>query len=1392
MHGLRENSLLCLLLLSASHLAGTMAAAMAQGTPAPGDPIPQYVHEQWTIEDGLPVNALTRLIQTRDGYLWLTTYDGLVRFDGVRFTVFNTGNTPGLPSNRLLNLLEARDGSLWMGTQYDQVVRFKDGVFTSYLLNQGTRNNIITTLYEAPDRTIWIRTTQGLSLIRAGNPTPVPVLDAAANAVLLARNGTLWIGTDEGLKHYENGALTAFSPADDLDSNPVTALYEDEAGILWIGTDRGLYAYADGTMHPLTVDGTAWQHPVSALFAGPEDAFWISTETTLLRYHAGRLTGTEIPAPQVRAVKVGPEGHTWVAAANHLYRDGRSVFETSTRINDLLFDYEGNLWIVTNGEGLYRLKPAVFTVYSAPEGLVDTNVYLTYEDRTGALWFGTLSQGLSRLQDGVFTTYTHSNGLPANQVSSLYEDRSGTLWMGYSGGVCRFEGSGCVPFGQEQGAAQVRAIAQDRTGALWFGAVNGLFRYHADDPEPWRHFTTEDGLAPNAIRVLYETRDGALWLGTNGGGLTRYQDDRFTVFDTGNGLSSNYIRSIYQDTDGRLWIGTEDRGLNRLDLSANAPEALHRGDFSGTHVTVYRPRDGLYDDVIHQILEDAAGRLWMSSNRGIFWVNRADLNAFARGERAQVRSTSYTERDGLRSREANGGMQPAGIRARDGRLWFATQDGVGVVDPATIRQSQAAPPVVIEHLAVDDRALPAAEEGHLAAGQRNFEIVYTALSFRDPKNMRFRYRLEPFDPHWIEAGSRRTAYYTNVPPGDYVFRVVASNNDGVWNEHGATLALTIAPYFYEQLWFYLLCVLGLIGLGVAGYSWRIRTLKAREQALAALVTERTTELQEKTRKTEEQAQQLLELDHLKSRFFANVSHEFRTPLTLTIGPLEDLRAGVHGSLTEDADEQVNLALRSARRLLRLVNQLLDAAKLESGQMKLHVRTLDLVAFLRNLVLAFAPLAERKAITLQVALPAGPLPAAFDPDAMEKVFTNLLSNAFKFTPEGGSIRLALQHEDAADAGGWLRVIVKDSGPGIPADALPHIFERFYQADESQRRFQPGTGIGLALAKELITLHDGRIEVESEEGFGTSFTVIWPLGRTPEAEGVDLRSIPRTLAPDDGDAAFGAADEGRPSAPASGLEEADIRTVLVVDDNADVRSYVRRHLEPRYRVVEAVDGADGLDKARKVLPDLILSDVMMPVMDGYALCHALRRDPELDYIPVILLTAKATTEDKIEGLTEGADDYLTKPFNMQELEARLENLIALRQRLRDRFSPPAALHVRDMAVVASDAAFLEQVRAVIEAYLGDEEFSVETLASEVGLSRQHLHHRLRDLLKASPTDVIRSMRLERAAQWLAGQAGTVSEVAYGVGFKSVSHFSQCFRDQYSQSPSAYKAERAAGRR
>ena len=1365
------------LLASGAHAQGVSATSPASDSSAHS-----WVHESWTVKDGLPVNSINALLQDRTGYIWAATFDGLVRFDGVRFTVFNSANTEELPSNRIIQLKEGRDGSLWLITEQGHVVRFRDGRFTNIAFETGKPSPSIAVLFVDSLGTVWVGTPDGLwtvqrdRLIRIGRGT----LDARVTAITQRRDGSVWLGTDGAGIFRVSGDRQVTRVVTDpaVDADFIIRLVEDAFGALWIGGNHGLWVLRDRVVQvkapqPLSLVSIVVQ--VSAT-----RALYAQASSGVYRIESDLATPVT-PGFSNNGLRLWADaGAMWSVAGQDVFRDGQRVFTLPERriVTAALFDREGSLWLGTDASGLHRFKQALFTTYSVAEGVAYPNVYATYVDRSGTIWLGTWGKGVSRLDPvaGRASALGSSTSTYPMAVNSFYQDATGAMWIAigaFGGGVllctppsmtCRTEGP------HELRDRAVFALYGDADGRMWAGASSLLFRY---DGKSWTSFPPSSGGPEATVRAFASTRDGSLWMGTNGGGLTRYRQGTFTRVTRADGLPSDVIRSLYQDADGWLWVGTEGRGLARLDPRAwsaapgGAPNAARRIVRIGT-------KDGLFDEVIHQILEDDAGRLWMNTNRGIFWVPRAELNAFAEGRVARIHSTAYSERDGLRNREGNGGVQPAGTKGPDGRLWFPTQDGVVVVDPAKVRRERLAPPLVVEQIVAGGEALrPERDSIALRPNERDVQIEYTALTFLEPTNVRFRYRLDPYDAGWVDVGNRRTAFYTKVPPGRYTFVVEASDAAGGWHEPGTRLAVRVLPQVWETAVFRWVSIAALGTFLLFAVRWREARLRARALRLERVVDERTAALRDREHELADRNARLQSLDHAKTRFFANVSHELRTPLTLTIGPLEDLRARAGGD--QQVERWLDIALRNARRLLRLVNQILDVAKLEAGAMQLAPRPLDLGSFTRGVVGAFAAVAERKGIRLTVDT-VETLPGGYDADAFEKILTNLLSNAIKFTPSGGTVHVALSRQ-----GESARLVVRDSGPGIPPDQIAHVFERFYQVDESITRAQPGTGIGLSLVKELVELHSGTITVESGSA-GTTFTAIIPAREV--SEGVALpeeADVPSAVSLVTAEQSGGSAE----SALVADDGAADVPTLLVVDDSADLRGYIRDHFAPRFRVLEAADGAEGITLARQHLPDVVLSDVMMPGTDGYELVRALRSSAETDFLSIVLLTAQAEDDRRLEGLERGADEYIVKPFEMRELDVRVRNLIASRRRLRERFSIPA-VEVSAVAVhvVPADQTYVARVREAIQRGLADPDFGVGELADVVSQDRSQLFRRVKQLFGESPSDLIRRMRVEEGKRLLTEGSATVTDVAYAVGFNSLSYFCRCFQDAYGSTPAAYR--------
>ncbi|MDQ3652904.1 MAG: histidine kinase [Acidobacteriota bacterium] len=759
----------------------------------------------WTTENGLPQNSVYSILQTRDGYLWFTTLDGLVRFDGVRFTVFYKGATKGISSNRFSTLFEDREGTLWIGTEDGGVTMHRAGTFSSFTTADGLPHNSVRAIRDDVGGGILILTNDGSVRYQQGRflpPTP-QAGEPKDQFGYRGRSGALWYVDKQGLHKIKDGNTTTYTVRDGLSSLDIYGIQQ--------GSLEGLYG---------------------GLYESRDSCLWVAArDATLSRLKDGVVTVYKAKngLPELKAIWEDRQGVLWLAtdAGVVQFSDGKFAnFSTESNLSSKFCktfyeDREGTLWVGTLDGGINRLSRESLTVYSTPEGLLDSKVYPIYEDRVGNVWIGSNGPGLHKYRDGVFITYTSKDGLLNQLVSALTEDRQGRLWIGGFGGLSwfkdgRFTSATREVFGDRKDFASfvIWVIHEDRRGNLWYGTTHGLFKY---SDKGTTGYTTKDGLASDDVKVILEDREGTLWFGTYGG-LTSLASDGFTSFTERDGLASNRVRSLYEDGDGVLWIGTYDGGLSR---------------FEGKGFTSYTTAEGLFSNGVFQILEDDRNNFWMSSNQGIYRVSRGQLNEFAEGKIRRISAVSYGKEDGLLNVECNGGRQPAGVKMRDGKLWFPTQDGIAVVNPSAIPFNPQPPPVVIESLILDREAIDFNGQVQVAPGKNNLEIHYTGLSFIKPGQVSFKYKLEGLDEDWVDAGTRRTAYYAHLPPGEYAFQVIAANSDGVWNTEGRKLQIVVHPAFWQTWWFLLLEVILVISVVLLIYYRRVSQLKKQHKAQEA-------------------------------------------------------------------------------------------------------------------------------------------------------------------------------------------------------------------------------------------------------------------------------------------------------------------------------------------------------------------------------------------------------------------------------------------------------------------------------------------------------------------------------------------------------------------------------
>jgi ligand-binding sensor domain-containing protein len=757
------------------------------------------IHATWRQSDGLPQDTVISILQSRDGYVWVGTRGGLSRFDGVTFTNFSDRAPGQLRQNEVWALAEGEDRSLWVGTYGGGLSRLEHGRFKTVGAADGLVSDFVRVLAVDTAGALWIGTDHGLSRLRDGqirNYVPKEALVASLHA---DEAGGVWVGTKQGgLHHVVGGDMSRVELPEPRPVAIIDALCRDRRGVLWMGGADGLISWDGKSTRRYTAADGLSDTRVRRLHMDLEGRLWAVTDQGL------------------DLVTSGPAGATF------------STELRGTRMWTLQSDREGGIWLGYRGTGLARVHRGTFTNFGAEEGLASIKTYTVLEDRKGAMWMGT-GVGVSALRRGRFQNYGPESGLPVGPVSSVAEDPHGRLWVGYELlGVFRSRGPvgdhppGRVRFEAVAGPpaiGQIRVLYTDRRGAMWVGTdMDGLVRYEGDRVTT---YTTREGLTSGAIRALVESADGSLWIGTKQGGLNRLKDGRFTCFTTKDGLPHDSVQALYLDREDTLWIGTRGGIVRYRD-----------GRF-----TSYTSRHGLYSSHVYGLVEDNRGDLWMSSGQGMFRVSKRELADFAAGRTSSIRSIAYGREHGMASSVGSVGHDPVAWKSRDGRLWFATEDGLVSVDPAALVASSFSPPVNLEEVVADGEVLDPARALQAPPGHGDLVFRYTAPSFRAPEKVRFRYKLVGFDQDWVAAGSRRVAYYTNLPPGRYSFQVMATNDEGAWSSRLASVQVRLAPHFYQTYWFYSGLVLAVVLGAVGAHRWRVRSLEARERDLSAAVAE---------------------------------------------------------------------------------------------------------------------------------------------------------------------------------------------------------------------------------------------------------------------------------------------------------------------------------------------------------------------------------------------------------------------------------------------------------------------------------------------------------------------------------------------------------------------------
>ena len=1351
----------------------------------------------------------------KNTFSWFCTHDGLVRYDGytLKRYEYKDDNPNSISGNSTTAILEDKNGYLWIGTANKGLNRFdpQTEVFTRYLPS-GLEQTTITHLYQDSFGSIWISTELGLYQLDPSAETFLfyrhdknDLASINSNDIRevledVNQKGNLWVATGNGLDYFNHKtqAFLHYTHDDNITSSlsndRVHDLIYDSNNVLWIGTSSGLNQYSP------TTDNFSHYYPSpktkhlpdnnNAMFALHEDnygQFWIGTF----------YEGLKIFDPQKGAF----------IGYSHQPYNPYSLRANWILPRGIFSDSRGLLWVLTM-EGINQLDLSEGVVKSYQheknnaDSLSSNIIWGIYEDPQQQLWVGTNDNGLNLFDESQkrFIHYRHNpedpTSLSSNRVFSILVDSDQTLWVGTDRGLNRRDKGETVfqhytfnPVkGLEQSTTYIVSLQEDLQGDIWLATSQGLRRFNKKS----RQFTTylhdsndPESLVSNWINWIYIDNSERLWVGTEAG-LDRFnpKTETFTHFKhepkINASLANNTVRVITQTKDKSLWVGTS-QGISHLDLNTLKFEN-------------FQQKDGLIHNLVMGLIEDDNENLWIITGAGLSKFNPKTKSApkIYPGDRMQnigFNSLAFTKR-------------------RNGEIVLGSPHGIVRFFPSDLSNAPQPPEIAITDFLVFNKTTPLVsslpsknaihepntkentyyleqsiihtEEIILSHKESMFSFEFAALSYLRANKNQYAYKMVGLDKDWIYTpATKRFATYMNIPAGEYVFKVKGSNKNGVWNEEGRSIKVIILPPPWLTWWAKTLYAIFIITSLLGFYVYRTKALRRRAIDLEKTVKNRTVELAEEKQKVENLLTQ-------KTEEFANVSHEFRTPLTLVLGPLAQL---LKRHQDPEDQKQLNIIQRNGYRLLRMVDQLLnlETFRVKPTSQKTQINTAQSIKLITE---AFAELASQKNITLNISKLIE-TNFEFTADAFEKIVLNLLSNALKYTKTGGSITIETTRENNE-----LTLQITDTGIGIPNDKLDDIFERFNRVLDNHSEQITGAGIGLALVKSLVESHQGTIDITSEPGQGTCVKVTLPIINEVDETKVKSRSNHEIIEME----IVSLTEQAKPTAVDGNLptlpKDNERPTVLIIEDNQDMRDYIVGSLDDDYRTIIAENGEQGIKLAKQEVPDLIISDIMMPKKDGFETTKELRSNDITNHIPIILLTALGDHENRIKGWQEKADEYLTKPFNTEELKTRIVNLLDIRNILKRRFSetvfvgassenPSTITNELTMAEknrVQQQQLFVSQVNERLESLYSDASTSVADIASSLAMSERQILRKLKSTLDMTPIEYLRRFRLEKAKEQLR-QGQSATNTAFDVGFSSQSYFTKCFRAQYGLPPGQY---------
>ncbi len=1348
----------------------------------------QYAFSKIDIYNGLSHNQVNTILKGSDGFIWFGTMSGLNRYDGYSIKVYrnNIQDSFSLNDNYIENLYELPAGKMWVVTNigpciYDSKTEKFNRDYQQYLKSLSLPQGNVVKIIKGHKNLYWfVFDSLGLYQYdpvkrkaihyqyRTNDPSSI-----ATNRIANLRtdaHGNLWVIHQNGIIQM----LDATSKKEVLVSdalqkaNPGNFLYElfiDSDSDAWIWTEdnpRGIYLFQSKTnsIRHFNESGVGFKlnnNFITGVIEDKRGIIWVSTD------HGG-----------INLINKKRD-----FAIQYLVNDPRNAKSISQNsITTIYKDDLGIIWLGTYKQGINYLNERIikFTHYHHQDAVSgslqydDVNRFV--EDKKGNIWIGTNGGGLIYFDRtrNTFKQYVHDpsnrNSISNNVIVSLCIDHEDKLWIGtYFGGLSSFDGTHFIHYrhdDKDTGSLsddRVWEIFEDSRHNLWVGTLSGGLNLLDRKSGKFIHYQNKVGLPSplqsNYVCAFNEDRFGNLWIGTSIG-LTVFEkniDQSFSFhhYDQTNGLSNNNVISILQDSKGRIWVGTRE-GLDVFDPAKKTFRS-------------FNVNDGLPDNAILTILEDNKQNLWITTPNGL--CNLVFSNSASVGM-LSFSVITYDEINNLQSREFN---ENAALKTRSGELIFGGPAGFNIIDPSKINRLPGDPKIVFTNLqilnnnievgeVVNNRtllleALPVIEKINLKYKENVFSIEFAALDFSHGTKAKYAYKLEGFNNEWLFTdGSQPKATYTNLDPGSYMLKVKVLNSNGEWSKEKA-LNILIAPPFWRTPLAYFIYIAFLAGI----------------LFLARQITVDRAHMRFEVQQQRKESERMHALDMMKTKFFTNVSHEFRTPLSLIISPLDKI---IKNTSDPEQKKQLHLVHRNAKRLLNLVNQLLDFRKMEVQEFRLHPVAGDIIKFIKDISFTFSDISEKKNIAFSFQSNVTALETYFDKDKLEKILFNLLSNAFKYTYDHGQVSVKLEYTPDEEKEHSLSIHVCDTGIGIPKDKQERIFDRFFQNDVPDSMVNQGSGIGLSITKEFVKLHNGTINVSSEPDKGSCFTVILPARKISDS--VNQSTVFENIIPTE---TIAETENER--------EKNRKKTILLVEDNEDFRFYLKDNLKAFYNVEEAANGKEGLEKVKSLSPELVVSDIMMPLMNGIELAQKIKSDTLTAHIPVILLTAVGNEEIQLEGYEIGINDYITKPFTFEILASRIKNLLAQQKLLKKNFQKQLDINPSDITITPLDELFMKQALASVEKNIGNPDYSVEDLSRDMHMSRVALYKKILALTGKAPLEFIRTIRLKRGAQLLERSGKSIAEIAYEVGFNNPKNFSRYFKEEFKVLPSQYVTQK-----